>query len=96
MYHVALGVLVVLGIAQTISLTNMSILLLGLASGEMRGRVMGLRSLAVAPLFPGGALAGAAAGSIGAPTTTLLCGVIGLVIVLWVAPWVPWRSARQE
>jgi MFS family permease len=95
-YHVALGVLVLLGIAQTISLTNMSILLLGLASGEMRGRVMGLRSLAVAPLFPGGVLAGAAAGSIGVPITTLLCGVIGLVIVVCVAPWVPWRSARQE
>jgi hypothetical protein len=95
-YHVALVVLVLLGVAQTVSLTNISILLLGTASSDMRGRVMGLRSLAVAPLFPGGALAGAAAGSIGAPTTTVICGVIGVVIVLWVAPWVPWRSTPRE
>jgi MFS family permease len=95
-YSVALGVLIVLGIAQTMALTNIAILLLGTASGEMRGRVMGLRSLAVAPLFPGGALAGAAAGSIGAPATTIICAVVGLVLMLWIAPWVPRRLVRQK
>lgn len=90
-YETALGVLVLMGIAQTFSLTNITVLLLGTASSDMRGRVMGLRSLAVAPLFLGGTLAGAATTSIGAPLTTILLAVIGLVIAVWVAPWIPRR-----
>jgi predicted MFS family arabinose efflux permease len=88
-YETALGVLVLMGVAQTFSLTNMTVVLLSTASGEMRGRVMGLRSLAVAPLFLGGTLAGAATTSLGAPITTILCAVLGLLIVVWVAPWAP-------
>jgi sugar phosphate permease len=88
-YTVALGLLVLMGVAQTFSLTNMAVLLLGTASSDMRGRVMGLRSLAVAPLFVGGTLAGAATTRIGAPLTTIACAVIGLLIVLWVAPRIP-------
>ncbi|MBM3225381.1 MAG: MFS transporter [Candidatus Tectomicrobia bacterium] len=91
-YYFALAILVLMGVAQTFSLTNMTVLLLGTASSEMRGRVMGLRSLAVAPLFLGGTLAGAATTHIGVALTTILCAVIGLVIVLWVAPWIPRRS----
>lgn len=90
-YELALGVLVLMGIAQTFSLTNMTVLLLGTASSDMRGRVMGLRSLAVAPLFVGGTLAGASTTSVGAPLTTIGCAVIGLLITLWVAPWIPRR-----
>jgi len=71
------------------SLTNMSVRLLGTASSDMRGRIMGLRSMAVAPLFLGGTLAGAATTSVGAPMTTIVCALIGLLIVLWVAPWIP-------
>jgi MFS family permease len=92
-YYVALGVLVLMGSAQTISLTNMTILLLGIASREMRGRVMGLRALAVAPLFLGGTAAGMAVASIGVAWTTLGCAAVGLVITLWVAPWIPRRVA---
>ena len=55
----ALGVLVLMGIAQTLALTNMTVLL-STTTSAMRGRIMGLRSLAVAPLFLGGILAGAA------------------------------------
>jgi predicted MFS family arabinose efflux permease len=90
-YTMALGLLVLMGVAQTFSLTNMTVLLLGTASSDMRGRVMGLRSLAVAPLFVGGTLAGAATTWIGAPLTTIACAVIGLLIVLWVAPRIPRR-----
>lgn len=62
----------------------------------MRSRVMGLRSLAVAPLFLGGTVAGAAAGSVGAPFTTVGCAVIGILITLWVAPWVPRAILVQD
>lgn len=95
-YTLALGVLVVMGIAQTFSLTNMTVLLLGTASSDMRGRVMGLRSLAVAPLFLGGTLAGAATARLGAPLTTIICAVIGLLIVVWVTPWIPRRTEVQQ
>ena len=40
----ALGVLVLMGIAaQTVALTNMTVLLLSTTSSAMRGRIMGLR-----------------------------------------------------
>lgn len=90
-YELALGVLLLMGVAQAFSLANMTVLLLGTASSDMRGRVMGLRSLAVAPLFLGGTLAGASTASFGAPLTTLGCAVIGLVVTIWVAPWIPRR-----
>jgi hypothetical protein len=67
------------------------VLLLGTARSEMRGRVMGLRSLAVAPLLLGGTLAGAATTWVGAPLTTLGCAVIGLLITRGVALWIPRR-----
>ena len=90
-YMLALGVLVLMGVAQTCALTNMTVLLLGTARSDMRGRVMGLRSLAVAPLVLGGILAGAATTSVGAPRTTMGCAVIGLLLTAGVAPWIPRR-----
>jgi len=95
-YTIALGVLVVMGIAQTFSITNMTVLLLGTASSDMRGRVMGLRSLAVAPLLLGGTLAGAATARLGAPLTTIMCAVLGLLIVALVTPWIPRRTEVQQ
>jgi MFS family permease len=94
-YHVALAVLALTGIAQTLSLTNITIMLLSTSTSEMRGRVMGLRSLAVAPLFLGSLLSGAAAEEVGAPLTTIICAVLGVGGTLVVAPWVP-KSARYE
>jgi MFS family permease len=90
-YTLALGVLVLMGMAQTCALANMTVLLLGTARSDMRGRVMGLRSLAVAPLFLGGTLAGAATTSFGAPLTTVGCALVGLLITGGVAPWIPRR-----
>jgi predicted MFS family arabinose efflux permease len=91
-YALALGVLVLMGIAQTYALTNMTVLLLGTARSDMRGRIMGLRSLAVAPLLLGGIVAGAATAHVGAPRTTMGCAVIGLLITAGVAPWIPRRG----
>lgn len=93
-YYLAMGLLVFVGMAQTMSLTNISIMLLGKGSREMRGRVMGLRSMAVAPLFFGSFLSGIAAEHTGAPQTAIICAVIGIVIVLGIAPWVPRGTAN--
>ncbi len=88
-YYTALGVLVFLGIAQTVSLTSITILLLGTVNTEMRGRMMGLRSLAVAPLFVGTLLSGVVAESHGAPLATVACAAVGILVVIALAPWVP-------
>jgi predicted MFS family arabinose efflux permease len=93
-YYLAIGVLLFVGMAQTMSLTNISIMLLGMGSREMRGRVMGLRSLAVAPLFFGSFLSGIAAEHTGAPQTAIMCAVVGILIVLGIAPWVPRSNAN--
>jgi len=93
-YDWGLGILVLTGMAQTICLTNITIMLLSRTSSDMRGRIMGLRSLAVAPLFLGSMLSGAAAEEIGAPLTTIVCALIGVAGALGVAPWVL-RSRRS-
>jgi hypothetical protein len=90
-YTMALGVLVLMGIAQTLALTNMTVLLLSTTTSAMRSRIMGLRSLAVAPLLLGGILAGAATSRVGAPLTTMGCAVLGLLLTAGIAPWVPRR-----
>ena len=94
-YYWGLGILVLTGMAQTICLTNITIMLLSRTSSDMRGRIMGLRSLAVAPLFLGSMLSGAAAEEIGAPLTTIVCALIGVAGALGVAPWVL-RSRRTS
>lgn len=88
-YEIALGVIGLLGVVQTISLTTMTIMLLNTSSAEMRGRIMGLRALAVAPHFLGGLLSGAVAEHLGAPQAAMACGVVGMAVTLGVAPWVP-------
>jgi MFS family permease len=93
-YEVGLGLLVLTGVAQAMSLTNITIMLLSTSTSDMRGRIMGLRSLAVAPLFLGSMLSGAATEEIGAPLTTVICALIGIAGTLGVAPWVL-RSGRH-
>jgi MFS family permease len=88
-YEIALGVLCLVGVVQSFSLTNITIMLLNTSSSDMRGRIMGLRSLAVAPHFLGGLLSGAIAERLGAPQAAIICGIVGMVVTLCVAPWVP-------
>jgi predicted MFS family arabinose efflux permease len=92
-YYTGLGMLVLTGMAQAICLTTMTIMLLSRSTSGMRGLIMGLRSLAVAPLFLGSMLSGVAAEEIGAPLTTIVCALIGIAGTLAVAPWVL-RSER--
>ena len=93
-YEIALGVLCLVGIVQSFSLTNMTIMLLNTSAADMRGRIMGLRSLAVAPHFLGGLLSGAIAEHLGAPQAAIACGVVGMVVTLCVAPWVPGQEQK--
>jgi sugar phosphate permease len=94
-YEMALGVLGLVGIVQSFSLTNMTVMLLNTSSADMRGRVMGLRSLAVAPHFLGGLLSGAIAEHLGAPQAAIACGIVGMLVTLSVVPWVPKQEQRS-
>ncbi|GIX46495.1 MAG: MFS transporter [Candidatus Tectimicrobiota bacterium] len=88
-YAAALGVLVALGVAQSLALTSINLLLLGTASDAMRGRIMGLRFLAVAPLPLGNALCGALAAHLGPSLAAAFSGGLGLLLLLGIAPFVP-------
>lgn len=88
-YEMALVVLVLTGMAQAVCLTSITLMLLSRSTTDMRGRVMGLRSMAVAPLFLGSLLSGAVAEQMGAPMATLIFASIGIAVTLFVMPWVP-------
>ena len=78
------------GLAQSLSLVPMSALLLH-GAGAYRGRVMGMRMLAIYGLPLGLLAAGALIDRIGfVPTATLYCG-IGIALTLLIA--LRWREA---
>ena len=82
--------LLVAGLAQSLSLVPMSVLLLQGAGAQFRGRVMGLRMLAIYGLPLGLMGAGALIGRIGfIAATTLLCST-GLLLTLVIAT--RWRA----
>lgn len=84
------AVLLLAGLAQSLSLVPMSVLLLHGAGERFRGRIMGLRMLAIYGLPVGLMAAGALIGRLGfAAATTLLCST-GLLLTLVIA--VRWRA----
>jgi MFS family permease len=85
------AVLLLGGLAQSLSLVPMSVMLLQGAGAQFRGRVMGLRMLAIYGLPIGLMAAGALIDRFGFPlATTLLCSS-GLVLTMAIA--VHWRAA---
>jgi Na+/melibiose symporter-like transporter len=85
------AMLLLAGVAQSLSLVPMSVLLLHGAGDRFRGRVMGLRMLAIYGLPMGLMATGALIDVVGfAPATTLLC-TAGLAVSLAIA--LRWRAA---
>jgi predicted MFS family arabinose efflux permease len=83
-------VLVFAGFAQNLSLVPMAVMLLH-GAAEFRGRVMGMRMMAIYGLPIGLLVAGALIDRIGfVPTATLYCGV-GMSLTLLIALY--WRDA---
>ena len=86
-FQSALVVLALAGLAQSLTLVSMSTLLLSIPGPEIRGRVMGLRSLAVYGLPLGLLASGALADLMGAPVTFAISGgmgiILGVAILLW-------------
>lgn len=90
----AFACLVAAGIAQSISMLALQMLLLRGAAPHLRGRVMGVRMLAIYPLPLGLLIAGALIPRLGFPATAGLMQAAGVLLVLAIA--FTWRSALLE
>ncbi len=79
-FSASLGVLAFAGITQSFTMVTMSILLLGSTPTDIRGRMMGLRSLAVYGLPLGLLASGAIADTLSITVALVANGVIGVAI----------------
>jgi predicted MFS family arabinose efflux permease len=88
-FYLSVGILVVTGMMFSSSLVMVLTVLMKTAPPEFRGRIMGLRTLAIYAHAFGSVAFGAIAGILGAPTTVVICGMggIGMMAVLaFIAP----------
>ncbi|MCI0440564.1 MAG: MFS transporter [Chloroflexi bacterium] len=81
----SLPVLALAGLGQSFTMVTMAMLLLSATSPELRGRVMGVRSLAVYGLPLGLLISGALADALGAPVAIALTMSVGLAFTILVA-----------
>jgi len=88
-YGLSLGLQVCVGLTEAMSMTTMAALLLLLTPNEMRGCVMGIRSLAILPLALGNLVAGTIASSFGPIIAGTFNGMLLILAVLIIAVMVP-------
>lgn len=88
---VGVVVLAIAGFTQSFSMVPMSVMLLRTAEPRFRGRVMGVRALAVYTLPIGLLTAGALIERIGYPATATLYAGFGILVTLLIAVY--WRNA---
>jgi predicted MFS family arabinose efflux permease len=86
----ALALLVAAGIAQSLSMLSLAILLLRTSEDRFRGRIMGVRMLAIYTLPLGLLIAGAIIPVIGYLASALGLLVVGLALLAWLA--LAWRA----
>jgi predicted MFS family arabinose efflux permease len=83
--------LMIAGFAQSLSMVAHAVILLRASDQRLRGRIMGVRMLAIYSLPLGLLTAGALIGRIGFETTVTAYALIGLVFIVLIA--VRWRAA---
>jgi hypothetical protein len=86
----ALALLVAAGIAQSLSMLALAILLLRTSEDRFRGRIMGVRMLAIYTLPLGLLIAGAIIPLIGYLASALGLLALGLALLAWLA--LAWRA----
>ena len=84
---VSLAILLASGISQSFSLVSIDSLLLRLSPSELRGRIMGVRSMAVYGLPMGLLAIGAMADLLGAPLAMTIMAAGGAVLTMVIASW---------
>ena len=87
---VAMALLLGAGMAQSLSMVTLAILLLRTSEERFRGRIMGVRMLAIYTLPLGLLIAGAMIPSIGFRSTAMIMVLTGLLLAVWIA--VAWRE----
>jgi MFS family permease len=95
-FYLAFSFLILTGILQSMSMVLIATLLLEIAAPEYRGRVMGLRALAVYALPIGSAISGAMISNLGLETTALVNAVIGVTLILTLSIAIPRLRQSQD
>lgn len=88
-FSLTLLYLIVMGISGTLTMMLSQIILLINSEIDMRGRVMGIRSLAISSQFPGSIFAGAMAETFGTPFAVGLEGALYIISMLATIKFVP-------
>jgi MFS family permease len=86
----AMACLMVVGFAQSLAMISIAVILMRTASEHFRGRVMGVRMLAIYSLPIGLLAAGSLISEIGFVATASLYAAIGLLLMLFIA--LHWRA----
>jgi predicted MFS family arabinose efflux permease len=84
-FYLSVGILVVTGMLFSSSLVLVLTVLMKTGRPEFRGRLMGLRTLAIYAHAFGSMGAGALAGAMGAPTAAVLSGAFGIAMMIVLA-----------
>ncbi len=88
-FYLSVGILVVTGMMFSSTLVLMLTVLMKTARPEFRGRIIGLRTLAIYAHVFGSLAAGALAGVAGAPMTAAISGVLGITMIIILALFAP-------
>ena len=88
-FYISLGILLVTGMMFSSTLVLLLTVLMQNARPEFRGRIMGLRTLAIYAHAFGSLAAGAMAGTVGAPMTANIIGIVGIAMIVALAFLVP-------
>jgi MFS family permease len=81
----SLLLLVAIGSGQAVAMITTTAFLLNRAAPEMRGRIMGIRGLAIIPLFIGNLVGGLLTGWLGAPAALVIFGAAGILSTVWIS-----------
>ena len=84
-FYLSVGILVVTGMLFSSSLVLVLTVLMKTGRPEFRGRLMGLRTLAIYAHAFGSLAAGAVAGVLGAPVAAVLSGAFGILMMIVLA-----------
>lgn len=88
-FYLSLAILVVTGMMFSSTLVLIMTVLMQTAQPEFRGRIVGLRTLAIYAHAFGALAAGAMAGVFGTPMTANIIGILGIGMVVTLAFFVP-------
>jgi MFS family permease len=89
-----IGMLMLCGVAQSLTMVCHTVILLSTSTPRYRGRIMGVRMLAIYSLPVGLLVAGGLIGWIGYSATASLYAIVGLVFTILIA--IKWRASLWQ